>query len=356
MERGGGAIGIVAIAVALLFPAASLNAWARMCMPWASIERYTFTSLDDYPARLVVPHGEVFPIDLRLASDSPWKPSSAKLHVGDSSMLNSELSNCGYSFEVPPQLKPVDLSVLVGDAYPKISIQPSPRPELEKLLATIALPDYLNISEPVRKEIRGGAIVTVRGSRLELESKTTKPIVNAKANGKSLRVSEGAFYFPATEMNETTTLELQWTDADGLQSKSSYPLQIEVFEDQAPTVFADGLPKARVMLESEQIEFRIRALDDFGVKQIGMEWNVIEEGKSTAAEKGEMMLAAGSPTQSTLDGLATFQATAMKIPSKPIELRLFSEDYLPNRGRVYSSPHLLYVLTPADHAVWVLNK
>ncbi|MCU0711649.1 MAG: hypothetical protein MUC43_06285 [Pirellula sp.] len=349
-------LGIGAIVLTLLFPAASLNAWARLCMPWASIDRYTFTALAYYPTRMVVPHGEVFPIDLRLASDSQWKPSSAKLHVGESSSLNSDLSDGGYSFEVPPQLKPVDLSVLVGDAYPKISIQPSPRPELEKLHATIKLPDYLSISEPVLKEIRGGALVTVSGSRLELESRTTKPVVSATSNGKSLQVSEGAFRLPATEMTETTTLELQWTDADGLQSKSSYPLQIEVFEDQSPTVFADGLPKARVMLESEQIEFRIRALDDFGVKQVGMEWSVIEEGKSPSAEKGELMLAAGSPTQSSLEALATFQATAMKIPSKPIELRLFAEDYLLNRGRVYSSPHLLYVLTPADHAVWVLDQ
>lgn len=349
-------LGVAAIAVTLLFPAASLNAWGRLCMPWASIQRYTFTALDEYPTRMVVPHGEAFPIDLRLASDSKWKPSSAKLNVGESSSLSSDLSDGSYSFEVPPQLKPTDLSVLVGDAYPTISIQPSPRPELEKLQATIRLPDYLSIAEPTIKEIRGGALVTVRGASVELQSKTTKPIVRASANGKSLSVSDGVFHFPATEMTETTKLELQWIDADGLKSKSDYPLQIEVLEDQPPTVFGDGLPKAKVMLDTEQIEFRIRALDDFGIKQVGMEWNVIEDSPSSPPERGEFMLAAGSPTQSALDGLATFQATAMKIPSKPIELRLFAEDYLPDRGRVYSSPHTLFVLSPADHAVWVLDQ
>ncbi len=50
------------------------------------------------------------------------------------------------------------------------------------------------------------------------------------------------------------------------------------------------------MLESEQIEFQIRALDDFGVKQVGMEWNVIEENQSIEPQRGEFMLAAGSPT------------------------------------------------------------
>ncbi|XZE21601.1 hypothetical protein SH449x_001504 [Pirellulaceae bacterium SH449] len=349
-------LGVAALAVTVFYPAAAMSAWGRLVMPWASIPRYTFTALEDHPKRMVVPHGETFSLDLRLASDSKWKPASASLQIGKSGALQSDLSAGSYSFEIPPQLKPTDLSVLVGDAYPSIKVEPSPRPELEKLLATIQLPEYLNIAEPIEKEIRGGALVTVKGAQLQLQSRTTKPIVSAKANSKDLQVSEGSFVFPATELSETTTIELQWTDADGLQSKSSYPLQVEVLEDQAPTVFGDGLPKAKVVLESEQIEFRVRALDDFGIKQVGLEWSVIDESRSDRIERGELMLASGGPSQSALDALATFQATAMKIPSKPVEVRLFAEDYLPDRGRVYSSPYLMYVLSPADHAVWILDQ
>ncbi len=45
-------LGSVAILLALFFPAASINAWARLCMPWAAIDRYTFTSLDRYPSSI----------------------------------------------------------------------------------------------------------------------------------------------------------------------------------------------------------------------------------------------------------------------------------------------------------------
>lgn len=355
-SAGVAVLGVAALAVTVLYPAAALSAWGRLIMPWASIPRYTFTALEDLPQRMVVPHGETFSLELRLASDSKWKPASASLQIGKSGTLRSDLTAGSYFFEIPPQLKPTDLSVFVGDTYSSIKVDPSPRPELEKLLATIQLPEYLDIAEPIEREIRGGALVTVKGAKLQLQSRTTKPIVSAKANAKDLEVSEGSFAFPTTELSETTTIELQWTDADGLQSKSSYPLQVEVLEDRAPTVFGDGLPKAKVVLESEQIEFRVRALDDFGIKQVGLEWSVIDESRPDRIERGELMLAAGGPNQAALDALATFQATAMKIPSKPVEVRLFAEDYLPDRGRVYSSPYLMYVLSPADHAAWILDQ
>jgi hypothetical protein len=87
-----------------------------------------------------------------------------------------------------------------------------------------------------------------------------------------------------------------------------------------------------------------------------MEWKTAEGFQTSTPITGELTLAAGNPNAETLEGLAAFQATALKIPSQPIELRLFAEDYLPERGRVYSSPHLLYVLSPDDHAAWILEQ
>src|SRR5262249_15123441 len=43
----------------------------------------------------------------------------------------------------------------------------------------------------------------------------------------------------------------------------------------------------------------------------------------------------------------------------PIQVRLFAEDFLPGRARVYSTAYILYVLNAEQHAIWLteqLNK
>ena len=37
-------------------------------------------------------------------------------------------------------------------------------------------------------------------------------------------------------------------------------------------------------------------------------------------------------------------------------MRAWAEDYRPDRGRVYSAPIVVHVLTPEDHAVWMSDQ
>ena len=37
-------------------------------------------------------------------------------------------------------------------------------------------------------------------------------------------------------------------------------------------------------------------------------------------------------------------------------MRLFAEDYFPGRERVYSPPHLLYILNAEQHAIWLTEQ
>ena len=45
-----------------------------------------------------------------------------------------------------------------------------------------------------------------------------------------------------------------------------------------------------------------------------------------------------------------------KIAPQSIELRVFAEDYLPDRPRQYSSPIVIHILTEADHATWLMRR
>lgn len=346
----------IAVALGMIFPAAAKNAWARFTSPLSGVDRYTFAALDGVPSKVVVPHGETFPIAIKLAPNSEWNPSTASASIGTQTKLESPISDNAYAFDIPPQISDGTLELQIGDATPSILIEPKLRPELEGLTAKIYLPSYLNRSETIQKDVRGGGITIVRGSSLSLQGDASNILKDAFLNEVPARVLNDTFQAHWDAMETATTLSLKWTDTYGLQAKTPFDLNVVVRGDEPPSVYCDGLPRSRVLLDSEQLPFTVRSLDDFGVKQIGMEWKTAEGFQTSTPVSGEMVLSAGNPNAETLDGLATFQATTLKIPSQPIELRMFAEDYLPNRGRVYSAPHLLYVLNPNDHAAWILEQ
>ena len=346
----------VAIALGILYPSAAKNAWARFVSPLSVIERYTFAALEGVPSRVVVPHGETFPISIKLAPDSEWNPPSATASIGTQTQLESSLAENEYSFQIPPQINEGRLTLNVGDASPSIHIQPKLRPELESIVATVNLPAYLEREGGLEKDVRGGGLTVVRGAGVSLKANTSSELETATVGEEAAKVVGDAFELGCGTFAESKSIKLKWLDTDGLQAKSPFMLNVVVREDEAPSVYCDGLPRSRVLLDSEQVPFTVRSIDDFGVKKIGMEWKTAEGFATSTPVSGELMLAVGNPTAESLDGLATFQATALKIPSQPIEVRLFAEDYLPERGRTYSSPHLLYVLNPDDHAAWILEQ
>src|SRR5262249_3337169 len=52
----------------------------------------------------------------------------------------------------------------------------------------------------------------------------------------------------------------------------------------------------------------------------------------------------------------TFSAKSQGIEPQPIRLRVYAEDYLPGRPRVYSPTYLLYVLNAEQHALWLTEQ
>ncbi len=48
--------------------------------------------------------------------------------------------------------------------------------------------------------------------------------------------------------------------------------------------------------------------------------------------------------------------TRDQIKPQSIELRVFAEDYLPDRPRQYSAPFIVHILSEADHATWLMRR
>jgi hypothetical protein len=351
--------GIVAVALgvaASMYPSAAWNAWLRFSQPWSRIDRYTFAQLDPIPNPWIVPHGEPVDLTIGLTSATPWKPEQASLTLGNQTPIPSSLSGDAYRFELPPQIEPSRMRLRVGDASPVVSIEPMLRPQLSELHATIILPDYLSRKQHLELDARSGSINVLSGSTLQLHGKINREIQEIRWDNQPLAFQQTTFEHPGFPVSETRVHELRWTDRHELASKVPFSLQIQSLPDEPPTIFAEGLPRTKVILDSEQIRFQARASDDYGVRQIGLEWQTAEGASVPDPVHGEWKLVAGHPEAETLSADAVFQATALHIPPQPIELRLFVEDYFPNRSRTYSPPVLLYILNASDHALWILQQ
>ena len=58
----------------------------------------------------------------------------------------------------------------------------------------------------------------------------------------------------------------------------------------------------------------------------------------------------------TLDAHGTFSPQKLGVEPQPIHLRVFAEDYLPGRPRIYSPVYRLFVLNREQHMIWVTQQ
>ena len=101
----------------------------------------------------------------------------------------------------------------------------------------------------------------------------------------------------------------------------------------------------------------IRDRDDFGVKTVGMQWlGTVAREESYEPATGEKIVSAGDPERTELNATATFSPKRLGIKPQVINLRLYAQDYLPDREPIYSSVYTVYVLSEADHAIWISRR
>ena len=349
---------LVAAALALLIvPAAGSNALQRWLMPWRNIDRYTFTNVEALPKQIVVPIAEQSAFEARLTATSQWNPASGSVWIG-SHRVDAAQQDGLFEFQLPPIQSPTDVQIQIGDVRESVSIDPQPRPELTSLEAMIQLPAYLQRTEPVRREIRGGSLSVVNGSSVAVQATASRMLASATADGLPLAVDGPTIATQPTSITESRVLELAWRDAIGLSAKAPLKLKIRSSDDEAPSLSCRELEQQRVIMEKDVLAFEVDALDDFGIKTLGMEWSgtpATTSGDEPA--KGEKIVYAGNPNATELSAVAaTFSPKRESIAPQTIQLRLFAEDYLPDRERVYSPVYTVYVLSEDEHAIWLTRR
>ncbi|MBL8856332.1 MAG: hypothetical protein JNK57_20365 [Planctomycetaceae bacterium] len=159
-------------------------------------------------------------------------------------------------------------------------------------------------------------------------------------------------------VDETPTLELEWFDSLGLSAKSPLQLKLRTVADEAPSIHCRDLEQQRVLMERDVLTFSVDAADDYGIKRIGMTWQgKPAPGSAATAAVGEKLVMAGNPYATELTQVAaTFSPASEGIAPQTIQLRLFVEDYLPDREPIYSPVYTVFVLSEDEHAIWMTRR
>ncbi|MCY2964269.1 MAG: hypothetical protein NT069_11655, partial [Planctomycetota bacterium] len=345
-----------AIALAAIFPAAAGNAWARLLAPWSNVDRYTFAAVNPLKPEIVVPHGEPFTLTATLKDQTQSRPDLGTAQLGQQASVEAKRREADYVFNLPSQLDEGKLRVRIGDYSQYVKLVPMVRPEMTSVKASIKLPEYLQRPEPVQKDLRGGSVALVKGSQVEFDATVSRELASAKIDGASVAPTGASIHSSAYTVDENQRVSLDWQDQHGLAGREPFVISITGRDDDAPSLACEDLPRQKIVLDSEALNFKLRAQDDFGVKRVGMEWTGAENQTVEKPAKGEKILGAGSPDKESLELAGAFSAKSLGIEPQLIQLRLFVEDYLPGRERVYSPTYTLYVLSPEDHAIWITEQ
>ena len=343
-------------------PQAALNALARWLQPWAPIERYTFASIDELPAELVVAHGEAFEIACGLKEDSVWRPQNAKARLNAAETVAKLDKDGRVVFRIAGQTQNGHLALRIGDATRAIGIRPLHRPEMKELAARVEMPGYLGY--PATKvAIQGSRAEFLEGSSVRFAGKTSRALQSATMkHGDTDPVAdlEGeTFVTPARPAAELVGDAIfRWADKHGLTPTQPYTVQVSTVKDGEPRVDLQGVEQSIAILPNEVLKLNFTASDDYGLKSAWLGWTVRSMGeKKDDLGKGEAARTAGGQTKKELAVPTEFSPAWQNIPvDSVVELAAYAVDFLPDRKPVQSWKHTIYVLSPAKHAEHIRER
>ncbi|YCM44448.1 hypothetical protein V2O64_00250 [Verrucomicrobiaceae bacterium 227] len=388
-------IAVIAIGVAIA-PKAGGNALKRWLFPLSKTEHYTFTQFDEsrIPNPLIVPYGEPFTFELPLSEDTDERPTSALARYGQQDWLEATLGEDGiYRFEFSGQQEQNTLSFKAGDAARSIRVEPETRPTVADFEAQVSLPDYLQL-KPRTIDIRTGSLTALEGSTVVLKGTFSREIASGKARMTVLPRTDEAGESPELpELVDPTadpalkatvakpkplpeprdlklsvagrslvsepiildhfraTIPFTWTDVKKLAGETSFDVKIATSADLAPFSYLQGVERTVIILAEQTVTFEVLNEDDFGLKEIGIEWKgEFTQPTHQDPAKGEMILKQGSPSDTRLSETVDFSPETHGILPQKLILSAYAEDFKPGRGRVYSEPITIFILTRDEHA------
>ena len=156
-------------------------------------------------------------------------------------MVKAGKQNQNYEFKLPPQTETGTLNVRVGDLTKGVTVEVANRPELSSLSASITLPAYLQYKEPIKADVRGGAISVLKGSVAEFEAEVSRNLAEATVKNQPATVEKNRVKPSPLTVAESDVLDFRWRDELGLTSREAFSLKTK----KAWTISASTVLPAR---------------------------------------------------------------------------------------------------------------
>jgi hypothetical protein len=339
----------------ILFPEAGRTTLIRLANPMTGVERYTFVSIESLPDKQVVPHGEEFEICCVLKRISLWHSVSASCRFENQPEIKAAISGGTVVFHVPGQTMPGVLTIHIGDVVKNIGITPVYRPELVKLTASVALPDYLKQTNAnVTLAMEGGRAEILEGSAVKFTGVVSRKLSNAFLySGVTNRLEVNGERFISRELapEKITNCVFQWKDCYGLGAAQPYPVTVAALKDEPPKVQCRGIARSVAILEDEIVEPELNAEDDYGLRELAINWTTSGKDRSTPETRFSRILKQGSPVTKTLTGQYSFSPITAHVSEETVvALYASATDYLPGRDPATSPICRIYVVSRVKHA------
>ena len=379
-------MGLFAIIFAALIitPEAGINSLKRWLLPLSDTDRYTFTELDlsDIGDPYYTAYGEAFTLTVPLDKETNRRPKTARAKYGKGKWIETQLEDDAYTFQFPAQRAAGKLYLEADDAHYSFQVEPLIRPSMEQIHASVQLPSYLERPDTII-DVRSGFSSILEGSEVTIQATTSRALSVATASATTLKEQVAApendpnsaeessgplpINIQINDRNITSapikmgpsplSIPIEWTGIHGLKSDKPFKLRLENSQDQAPSTYLQGLERQHIMLAEETVSFEILAEDDYGLKSCGISWQgEFTKPTSGSPASGSLTLKKGSPTQTNINTPFALSPANLSIQPQKLIVRSWAEDYKPERGRIYSEPITLYILTTDEHAQVLKNQ
>lgn len=341
----------------MAFPRAGLNAAARTAAPWANIPRFTLVEIAGLPNELLVPHGEQFSIAGQINYRSFWKPGRVAAWFGRLRSGDAAVNSGQFNLLLAGRTEDGLLRIKAGDAESRVRVRPLLRPSLKNLEANVALPDYLRL--PARIEnAQGGSLTVVEGSKASFHGKVSRPLKQAEAfvgadEKLSIKADGDQFTTASVPVDEVQTAEFRWQDQFGFTNQAPWKLSIQTQKDGGPVPEIAELSREISILESEVVQLKVRARDDFGVQKVGLVWDL---GASTN-QPYDFSAEAEDTAHADFENTFTFTPLLLQVePDSTIAVRGFATDFFPGREPVETPSYRIHILGNEQHAEMVRQR
>lgn len=350
------AVAVIATLIAvILFPSAASNAWLRFANPWTQTSRFTFTQIAPLPDRKVVPYGEEFLLEAGLLPESEAQPQTGTATLGRF-VVAAERDGDRYAFKIPGQTTSGALTVSAGDCARSVTIVPETRPEMTEVVAEIMLPDYLQITEPKQIKSLNGRFRVAQGSRVSFTVSANRELASATMDQHPIATVENSAKTLEMTIDQNQQHQIQWQDEFGMTASGPIALEIQAIQDRSPNCSLQRILQP-VVLVDQAIELAFSAIDDYGIRHVGIQWEgIVDPVNNPNPAKGETILFAGGSDVASIQSSAVLTPQRENIAPQPLTLRLFTEDFRPGGTRAYSLPQTVHVMSAQQHVAWVTEQ